>query len=118
MDNIKINTVEEYIVQFEPKTQEVLTDLRKTILSATQDMEEKMAWSMPTYYQNGFLVQFAAFKKHIGFYSSPTAIEYFKDQLVGYKTNTKNTIRFPIGEPIPFELVKKIVQFRVSEKSK
>lgn len=118
MDNSKINTVEEYIGQFEPKTQEVLTDLRKTILSAAPNVEEKMAWSMPTYYKNGYLVQFAAYKKHIGFYSSPTAIEYFKEDLVGYKTNTKNTIQFPIGEAIPFELVKKIVQFRISEKSK
>jgi uncharacterized protein YdhG (YjbR/CyaY superfamily) len=118
MNTARIKTIEEYIGQFEPKVQEMLTALRYTILEAAPNVEEKIAWSMPTYYQDGFLVQFAVHKNHIGFYSSSSAIEYFKDELVDYKTNTKNTIQFPIGETIPLQLVKKIVQFRIREKSK
>lgn len=117
MSNTNIQTVEDYIGQFEPKIQEMLTDLRRTILEAAPNAEERIAWSMPTYYQNGFLVQFAVHKKHIGFYSSPSAIDYFKEKLVDYKTNSKNTIQLPIDKTIPFQLVKEIVQFRVKEKS-
>jgi len=62
--NTNIQTVEEYIEQFEPKIQEILTDLRHAILKAAPNAEERIAWSTPTYYQNGFLVQFAAYKKH------------------------------------------------------
>lgn len=93
-EKIKLQTVDEYIGQFEEKTQQVLQQLRKVIREAAADAKEKIAWSMPLYSQNGFLVQFAAHKNHIGFYCSPAAIEFFKEELLDYKTNKKNTIQF------------------------
>jgi uncharacterized protein YdhG (YjbR/CyaY superfamily) len=73
---------------------------------------------MPLYSQNGFLVQFAAHKKHIGFYCSPASIDYFKEELRDYKTNEKNTIQFPLEIELPLELIKRIILFRVEENMK
>lgn len=69
---------------------------------------------MPTFVQEGNLVHFAAFKNHIGFYATPTGHTTFEKELSQYKSS-KGSVQFPIGEAIPLELVKKIVQFRVSE---
>ena len=73
---------------------------------------------MPLYSQNGFLVQFAAHKKHIGFYCRPAAIAFFREELLDYKTNEKNTIQFPLDKELPLELVKRIVLFRTEENRK
>jgi uncharacterized protein YdhG (YjbR/CyaY superfamily) len=108
-EKTKILTVDEYIRQFEEKTKRRLIELRNAIREAAPDASEKIAWGAPTYNQNGFLVQFAAHRKHIGFYCSPTAISYFKEELFHYKTNEKNTIQFPFDKELPFELVKRIV---------
>lgn len=110
-----IQTVDEYIGQFDEKTQQMLHQLRNTIMQAAPEAQEKIAWSMPLYSQNGFLVQFAAHKKHIGFYCSPAAIAFFKQDLHDYKTNEKNTIQFPLDKELPIELIKKIVHFRIKE---
>lgn len=119
MENqIKIQTVDEYIGQYEGKTRQILTELRNAIREAAPDAKEKMAWSMPLYSQNGFLVQFAEHKKHIGFYCSPAAIAFFKEELLNYKTNEKNTIQFPIDQELPLELIKRIVQLRLEENQK
>jgi uncharacterized protein YdhG (YjbR/CyaY superfamily) len=72
---------------------------------------------MPTFYFNGNLVHFAAYKNHIGFYPAPSGIVTFQDELKKYKTS-KGAIQFPIGEAIPHALVKMIVAFRVKENSK
>jgi uncharacterized protein YdhG (YjbR/CyaY superfamily) len=117
-EKTKILTVDEYINQFEEKTRQKLIELRNAIRNAAPDAIEKIAWSMPLYNQNGFLVQFAAHKKHIGFYCSPAAIASFKEELLYYKTNEKNTIQFPLDKEVPLELVKRIVQFRIEENSK
>ncbi len=69
---------------------------------------------MPAFELNGILVWFAAFKNHIGFYPKAAAIKAFKDKLNGYKVS-KGTIQFPLNEPIPYELVKEIVKFRIKE---
>lgn len=71
---------------------------------------------MPVFKQNGILVWFAAFKNHIGFFPKISAIEAFKEKLSSYQTS-KGTIQFPINEPIPLDLVKEIVKFRVKENS-
>ncbi len=71
---------------------------------------------MPAFKQNGILVWFAAFKDHIGFFPKTSAIEVFKDKLSPYQTS-KGTVKFPITEPLPLDLIKEIVRFRVKENS-
>jgi uncharacterized protein YdhG (YjbR/CyaY superfamily) len=69
---------------------------------------------MPAFRLNGILVYFAAFKNHIGFYPTSSGIEAFREELSGYEVS-KGTVRFPLNKPIPFDLVKKMVRFRVKE---
>ena len=92
--------------------------MRNAIREAVPEASEKIAWGAPTYNQNGFLVQFAGYKKHIGFYCSPAAISSFKEELLNYKTDEKNTIQFPLDKELPLELVKRIVLNRIEENSK
>lgn len=72
---------------------------------------------MPTFALHGNLVHFAAYPKHIGFYPTPSGINAFKDELSGYK-GAKGSVQFPIDKPMPYELISKIVTFRVSENLK
>ena len=78
------------------------------------DAEETIKYRMPTFTLHGNLVHFAAFKKHIGFYPVPTGIEQFKDELSTYKGG-KGSVQFPLDQPIPFDLISRIVKFRVKE---
>lgn len=110
----KFYSVDEYILQFSDDVQEILRKLRQVIKDAAPEAEEKISYQMPTFYLNGNLVHFAAYKNHIGFYPTPSGIETFKDELVSYK-GAKGSVQFPINEPMPFELIKKIVEFRVEE---
>lgn len=89
--------------------------LRKIIKQNAPKAKEKISWSVPTYNLNGFLVQYAAYKKHIGFYTSPATLEHFKEELKDYKTNLKNTVQFPIDKDLPVELIKEMVLFKVEE---
>jgi len=104
--------IDEYIAGFPENVRELLQKLRMTIREAAPDAEEAIKYRMPTFTLNGNLVHFAAFKKHIGFYPAPRGIEEFKDELSAYK-GAKGSVQFPLGEPIPFELVSRIVKFRV-----
>jgi uncharacterized protein YdhG (YjbR/CyaY superfamily) len=106
--------IDEYIATFPSEVQVILEKLRQTIRKAAPDATEKISYQMPTFYLNGNLVHFAAFKKHIGFYPAPSGITAFQDALMEYKTS-KGAIQFPIGAAVPHTLVKKIVQFRVKE---
>ena len=114
MEHIKFNTVDEYIMQFPSEIQETLQELRQLVKDSAPEAEEKISYQMPTYYLHGNLVHFAAYKKHIGFYPAPTGIEAFKDELLKYKS-AKGSVQFPINEALPFDLIRKIVEFRVSE---
>lgn len=110
-------TIDEYILQFSPEVQEVLETLRKVIKEAAPDAEEKISWQMPTFALHGNLVHFAAHKNHIGFYPAPSGIEAFKNELSEYK-GAKGSVQFPIKKPMPYELISKIVKFRVAENVK
>ena len=99
-------TVDEYINSFYQQIQINLIKLKK------------ISWGVPTYFQDGFLVQFAAYKKHIGFYTSPQTIEAFKTELANYKTNNKNTVQFMFEQELPVELIKKMVLFKIEENTK
>ena len=115
-NNIKYRTIDEYIEQFPSEIQEILTSIRNVIKESAPEATEKISYQMPTFYLHGNLVHFAAFKKHIGFFPTPSGVEAFKDQLTSYKTS-KGTIQFPLDQPIPFGLISEIVKFRVEENS-
>jgi uncharacterized protein YdhG (YjbR/CyaY superfamily) len=107
-------TIDEYIATFPKNVQIILEELRQAIRESAPAAEETISYQMPAFKLNGILVWFAAFKNHVGFYPKTSAIEAFKEELSGYETS-KGTIRFPINKPIPFNLVKKIVRYRVKE---
>lgn len=110
-----VQTIEEYIDQFPDEVQRKLNRLRKLINQTAPNASERLAWGVPTYYQRGFLVEFAAFKNHIGFFCTPSTIEHFKKELEPYKTNTKNTIQFHVNQELPMELIENLVRFRLKE---
>ncbi len=107
-------TIDEYIYSFPKDIQAILEKTRKTIRNAAPEAEEAISYQMPTFKLNGNLVYFAAYKNHIGFYPIPSGIEAFKDELAPYIAG-KGTLRFPLDKPIPYDLIKKIVIFRVKE---
>ena len=107
-------TIDEYIATFPKNIQSILQELRRVIRESAPGAEEDIRYQMPTFRLNGNLVHFAAFKSHVGFYPTPLAIEAFKEQLSGYKTS-KGAIQFPLSGPIPFDLVRDMVKFRVKE---
>ncbi len=117
MEKNIIRTIDEYILQFPIEVQEILKKLRKVIKESAPNAEEKISWQMPTFFLHGNLVHFAAYKNHIGFYPSPSGIDTFKNELSDYK-GAKGSVQFPISKPIPYELISKIVKFRVQENIK
>ena len=110
----KITTIDEYIATFPQDIQNILQQLRKTIKKEAPLAEETINYGIPTFKLKGNLVHFAAFKHHIGFYPTPSGIEAFKKELSQYET-AKGSVQFPLDQPLPFALVKRIVQFRIQE---
>ena len=110
----KINSIDEYIKGFPPDIQKLLQQVRATIKQAAPDAEETIKYAMPTFTLNGNLVHFAAFKNHIGLYPTPNGIEAFKKELSLYK-GAKGSVQFPLDQPMPFELISKIVKYRVKQ---
>jgi uncharacterized protein YdhG (YjbR/CyaY superfamily) len=113
----EITTIDEYLVDFPPPVREILEKIRMTIRRAAPEAKETIKYRMPTFTLEGNLVHFAAFKNHIGFYPVPTGIEKFKAELSGYKGG-KGSIQFPLDQPVPYELIERIVRFRVEENLK
>jgi uncharacterized protein YdhG (YjbR/CyaY superfamily) len=114
MPKEKCKTIDEYIATFPKSIQKILEELRQAIRDSAPTAEEAISYQMPTFKLNGNLVWFAAFKNHIGFYPKPSAIETFREELFNYEVS-KGTIRFPLDKPIPFDLVRKIVKYRVKQ---
>ena len=110
----KIETIDEYINSFPKDVQDILEMLRQTISELAPEAKETISYQIPTFKLNGNLVHFAAYKKHIGFYPTPSGIEAFREELSPYEV-AKCSVKFPLNEPIPYELVKKIVEYRVKE---
>lgn len=110
----EFKNIDEYILTFPDEVQEKLTELRKTIIESAPESIEIISYQMPTFFFNGNLVHFAAYKNHIGFYPTPTGIEQFKDELKNFKTS-KGAVQFPIDETLPVKLISKIVKFRMNE---
>ncbi len=105
-------SIDEYISSFPRQTQKKLKELRGVIKELAPQAQEKISYQIPTFFLNGNLVHFAAHSKHIGFYPGSGAINAFKNELSKYK-NSKGTVQFPLAEPMPLNLIKKIVKFRV-----
>ena len=113
-NNRGFNSIDEYIASFPEDIQNILNDIRATIRAAAPEATEKISYQMPTFFLNGNLVHFAAFKTHVGFYPTPSGIDEFKAELSKYKGG-KGSIQFPIDQPVPLDLIAKIVKYRVSE---
>ncbi len=111
---MKAKTIAEYINLAPKEAQGKLKQMLKTIRLAAPGSLEGLKWSMPSFSYKRILVTFAAFKHHIGFYPTPSAIKAFKKQLVKFKTAT-GSIQFPLDKPLPILLIKKITTFRVRE---
>ena len=116
MDKTKagFTTIDEYIKTFPRETQKILEEIRATIKAAAPNAQEKISYQMPTFFLNGNLVHFAAFKNHIGFYPVPTGIAKFKKELSVYEQG-KGSVQFLLDQPMPLDLITRIVKFRVSE---
>lgn len=114
---ITYESIDDYIAKFPAEIQEILSKIREVIKEAAPDAQEKISYQMPTFVLHGNLVHFAAFKNHIGFYPTPNGIDAFKEELAGYK-GAKGSIQFPIDQPMPYELISKIVKYRVAENIK
>lgn len=106
--------IDEYIAGFPNEVQEILEKIRRTIREAAPEAQETISYQIPTFTLKGNLVHFAAFKKHIGFYPTPTGIEKFKKELSAYE-GAKGSVKFPLDKPIPFALISQIVALRVKE---
>lgn len=117
MNENTYKSIDDYIAVFPPDFQETLTTLRKEIQESAREAVEKISYQMPTFALHGNLVHFAAYKNHIGFYPGASGVANFLDELTDYKCS-KGTIQFPLGKPLPFKLIRKIVEFRVEENTK
>ena len=114
-DRSTANSIDEYIAEFPPQTQKVLEELRALIRASAPGATETISYAIPTFDLNGrHLVHFAGFKNHIGFYPVPSGLEAFKEDLKPYKQG-KGSVQFPLGQPLPTELIRRIVEFRVAE---
>jgi uncharacterized protein YdhG (YjbR/CyaY superfamily) len=107
-------TIGEYIKTFPKDVQLILEKMRQTIQKAAPEATEAISYQMPAFKLNGNLVWFAAFKNHIGFYPIPSGIEAFKEEVSPYIAG-KGTFQFPLDKPIPYDLIEKIVIFRIKE---
>ena len=110
----EFTSIDEYIATFSEDIQAKLQEIRQTIKAAAPDASEKIAYAMPTFFLKGNLVHFAAFKNHIGFYPAPRGIEAFQEELSKYK-GAKGSVQFPIDEPMPVDLIRRIVEYRVQD---
>ncbi|WP_035605629.1 DUF1801 domain-containing protein [Haloferula sp. BvORR071] len=107
-------TIDAYIADFPPEIRAMLERMRAIISKASPKASETIAWGMPTFKQDGNLVHFAAFKRHMSLFASTSTVTHFKGELADYVTH-KATIQFPYGKPLPAALITKLVKHRIAE---
>jgi uncharacterized protein YdhG (YjbR/CyaY superfamily) len=112
-----MNQIDTYIARFPPDAQKRLQQVRAVIRKAAPDATEDMKYGIPTFVLNGNLVHFAGFKSHLGFYPTPSGITAFKNELKAYVW-AKGSVQFPLSQPLPADLIRKIVKFRIKENLK
>jgi uncharacterized protein YdhG (YjbR/CyaY superfamily) len=114
----KFKTIDQYIKIQPPEVRVILEVIRKTIQEVAPDAVETISYQMPTFKLNGKnLVHFAAWKNHIGFYPTPSGLDEFKNELSKFH-GAKGSVQFPLDQPMPIDLIRKIVKYRVEENSK
>ena len=114
-DHVAPTTIDAYIAAFPPDVQAILGQIRMTIRETVPQAEETISYQMPTFTLNGhYLVYFAAYKQHIGLYPAPLGVEEFQEALAVYGAG-KGTLKFPLNQPMPFELIRRFVAFRARE---
>jgi uncharacterized protein YdhG (YjbR/CyaY superfamily) len=109
--------VDAYIASFPEAIQRLLTALRHTVRKVAPDAIEKLSYKMPTYYQEGNLLYFAAFKDHVSIFPGVQAVIAFEKKTANYRTS-KGTIQFPLDEPLPIKLIEEVVRYRVKERKR
>ena len=107
-------TIDAYIAGFPPEVQKILRKIRLTIRKAAPQAGEAIKYQIPTFTLNGNLVSFGVYKQHIGIYPVPAGTQKFQQEIAPYRS-AKSTLRLPLDEPIPFDLISQLVQFRVKE---
>ena len=108
-------SIDEYIAQFPPEMRTALEEMRALIRSAAPGATETISYSIPTFdLSEKHLVHFAGYAKHIGFYPVPSAMEAFKAELEPYRSG-RGSAQFPLGRPLPADLIRRVVEFRVEE---
>jgi uncharacterized protein YdhG (YjbR/CyaY superfamily) len=114
-DNKYMDEIEKYLKQFPENVQNILNTIRKLVKEIVPEAAESMAYGMPAYKTFGKpLVYFAGYKNHIGFYATPTGHQEFAKELSKYKQG-KGSVQFPIDKPIPYDLIRQIIEFRMME---
>jgi uncharacterized protein YdhG (YjbR/CyaY superfamily) len=114
-DRSTAESIDGYISEFPRETQKALEELRALVKAAAPDATETISYAIPTFDLNGHhLVHFAGYAKHIGFYPVPSGLEAFKEELKPYKQG-KGSVQFPLDRPLPTDLIRRIVEFRVEE---
>jgi uncharacterized protein YdhG (YjbR/CyaY superfamily) len=115
MSKRQVKTIDEFIAGFPKEVRVVLEELRRVIRESAPGVEETISYGIPTFDLNGrHLVHFSAYENHVGFYPTPSGIEAFKKELSHFKTS-KGTVQFSLDKSVPFDLVRRIVKFRVKE---
>ena len=114
MEKQTFSSIEEYINSFPEPAQSKLIELRNIIRELSPEAKEKISYQMPAFTLNGMLLYFAGYARHIGFYPGPGTILAFVDELIGFKTS-KGTVQFPLNQPLPIELIKRMILFRIDE---
>jgi uncharacterized protein YdhG (YjbR/CyaY superfamily) len=108
-------SIDEYIAEFPPETREVLEEVRALIKATAPDATEVMSYAIPTFNLNGrHLVHFAGYERHVGFYPGASGIAAFEAELGPY-THAKGSVQIPLDQPIPADLIRRMVEFRVRE---
>jgi uncharacterized protein YdhG (YjbR/CyaY superfamily) len=109
-----ITTIDGYIAQSDPEYRQILTHIHTIIREEAPMATEKISYGMPTFHYKENLVHFALAKKHLGFYPTPSGVQAFISELGPYKWS-KGAIQFPLDRPIPYDLIRRIVRYRVGE---
>ena len=112
-----VANIDGYIERFPSEVKARLTQIRAAIRKAAPLATERISYQIPTFFFNGNLVHFAAFKEHIGFFPTPSAISAFSAELKEFKS-AKGSVQFPLNEPLPLKLITRMVEYRVAENSK
>ena len=110
----KARSIDEYIAEFPPETQRKLQEIRALIRASAPDATETISYAIPTFDLNGHLVHFAGYERHIGFYPTGRGVAAFEQELGAYKMG-KGSVQFPLDEPLPTDLIRRIVEHRVAE---